>query len=164
MTLEMTGKTMSFPASHTGRTLRRTLASGMTAAILVLGTTGLATPASAATADCPSGYSCFWGDTGYRTDSVENRLVRFYQCYRDLETATWSGTSSAANDRASSVSNKGQHDPAYYYVDARYRGLFFPLPYGSGDGNLGDSSGNAPASFNDKISSARFASFDTDCE
>lgn len=89
--------------------------------------------------------------------------MQFYQCYRDLGTARWSGTSISANDAATSVSNKGNFDPAEYWVNATYKGSSFWLPTDTGDGNLGDGSGNVRAGFNNVISSARFSSFFDDC-
>jgi hypothetical protein len=131
--------------------------------VATLGTVATATTASAASSDCPVGYSCLWGSTGYRTDGVEDRLFKFYECQYNLGWVNYSGGTSA-NNSASSVSNRGNHNSARYYVDAAYAGPSFVLDKGTGDGNLGDASGNAPGGFNDALSSGKFASASATCQ
>ncbi|WP_369408638.1 peptidase inhibitor family I36 protein [Cellulomonas triticagri] len=127
-----------------------------------MATVGFAGTASAAASDCPSTYACTWRDANYQTNGSGTALVKFFACHHDFRVSNYTGMSNA-NDSASSVSNRGTQSSATFYVDNLYKGASFTLAKGTGDGNLSDSSGHAPGGFNDKLSSAKFSGYGTDC-
>ncbi|MCO7274761.1 MULTISPECIES: hypothetical protein [Cellulosimicrobium] len=145
--------------------MKRTIIGLVTTGLLALGgSVGLAVPATAATADCPLGYSCQWRDTGYRTGSVEAGHFSFFECQYDFSWRTYAGVGGNGGYSVSSVSNKGRYEYAFYYINPGYQGPSFGLKPGSGDGNLGDSGGNAPAGFNDELLSGAFGSVEYGCK
>ncbi len=145
--------------------MKRKIMGLVTAGLLALGgSVGLAVPATAATSDCPVGYSCQWRDTGYRSGTVEAGHFSFYQCQHKFSLRTFAGVGGNGDNSVTSVSNRGRSNTAFYFLDERYNGPQFWLYKGTGDGNLSDSVGNAPGGFNDNLSSGYFDSALTGCE
>ena len=147
-----------------GDAMKRSVVGLFVASALALGgSVGLAGSAVAATSDCPVGYACQWRDTGYRSGTAEAAYFSFYECQYDFSVRTYGGVLSG-NMSVTSISNRGRYDRVYYYVSESYHApIAFSLAIGTGDGNLGDSSGHAPAGFNDRLDSGRFAGTSLDC-
>ena len=82
---------------------------GLAAAAVMIGVVGgglmVASPASAATSNCPSGALCVWKDTAYRTAGSDSALVGF-QNYVD-NYAFYSFAGYSANDSITSVYDNG---------------------------------------------------------
>ena len=137
----------------------------LVAALLValLTMTGTAVSASAAAGDCPVGNACIWGDQNYMTGGVGTAYVKFYECHHSFTASKFKGTNTNANDKATSVSNRGTTEHAAFYPHELYRGTPFTLSKGTGDGRLNDSTGNAPGGYDDILSSGKFASAKTSC-
>lgn len=148
---------------HARPLLTKAMRVAAAALVALLGSVGLAGTASAAAGDCPSAYACLWGDANYQTKGIGTAHVKFHSCHHDLRLSTYAGTTINANDSASSVSNRGIQSSASFYPDILYAGPPFTLAKGTGDGNLSDSSGNAPGGFNDKLSSAKFTTMGAGC-
>lgn len=145
--------------------MKRKIAGLFIASVLALGASvGLAGSATAATADCPVGYSCQWRDTGYRSGTVEAGHFSFYQCQHDFSLRAFAGVGGNGDNSVTSVSNRGRTNTAFYFLDAGYNGPQFWLYKGTGDGNLSDSVGNAPGGFNDNLSSGQFDSAPIGCK
>jgi hypothetical protein len=136
---------------------RRMISALTVSATLVLGGVALAAPASAT--DCPSGYTCIWGDSGYKTGTKTSAYVGFQNYIANFTAYNYAGTSINANDSASSVSNNGTSSTVYLYKNANKSSLAFSLARGTGDGDLSDSSGYAPAGYNDELSSGYYSAF-----
>ncbi len=149
--------------THARPLLEKVLRVAAAAFIALVGSVGLAGAASAAAGDCPSTYACIWRDANYVTGTSGTAHVKFHSCHHDFRLSNYAGTTINANDSASSVSNRGTVSSASFYLDTLYAGPSFTLAKGTGDGNLSDSSGNAPGGFNDKLSSAKFVSFGAAC-
>jgi len=125
--------------------------------LAVLMTVGSGTVASAAISDCPAGYSCLWEDSNYKTNGYDWDSANFQLYHTNFR--YWDGFYSHphVNDKVSSLYNNGRVSTAWYYVNSGFSGSFFLLARGSGDGDLGNSIGNAPGGFNDELSSACFS-------
>lgn len=152
--------------THARPLLMKTLRVAAAAFVALVGSVGLAGAASAAAGDCPSTYACIWRDANYVTGTSSTAgaaHVKFHSCHHDFRLSTYAGTSINANDSASSASNRGTQSSATFYVDNLYTGTSFTLAKGTGDGNLSDSSGNAPGGFNDKLSSGKFVTMGAAC-
>jgi hypothetical protein len=124
---------------------------------------GSAGAASAATSDCPQGWSCVWRDSGWVTGGKGAALYKFYQCEAYFYKVTYAGTGIGVEQSVSSVSNKGNYDSARYYTDDAYLGYSFLLERGQGDSNLFDALGWAPKGYDDSLNSAKFVTATSTC-
>jgi hypothetical protein len=136
---------------------RMTLSASVLAAAAITGVALVAAgPANAATSNCASGAACIWKDSNYETGNNGAAVIGFQSYEANYGTVTYAQTSTTGNDNASSVYNNGNVDQARFYTDANYSGYYFTLNIKTGDGNLGNSDGNAGPGFNDALSSGRF--------
>lgn len=131
--------------------------------VAILTSLGAAGAASAAASDCPSGYACIWGDQNYLTRGAGGAYVPFYECHHNFALSTFAGTGINADNKATSVTNRGNINSASFYRDTYYGGAAFTLAKGTGDGHLNDSTGNAPGGFDDALSSGKFSGVGTGC-
>lgn len=107
--------------------IRNAIAGATTLAVAIgLSLTGTLS-ASAAASNCASGYTCFWGNTGYKTTSYGcsggGDWVRFQYSISDFTTYYYCLTGSgytSANDRVASVYNNGTQCSSGLYVDAGF--------------------------------------------
>ena len=144
--------------------MKRTIMGLVTAGLLALGgSVGLAAPATAATANCPSGYSCQWRDASFRTGTNEAGFFSFFQCQGAFSLRTYAGVGNGGYS-VSSVSNKGRYDPALYYNQAWYYGYAFTLQIGTGDANLADEGGTVKGYYDNQLNSGQFGNAPTGCE
>lgn len=132
---------------------------GLAAAAVMIGVVGgglmVASPASAATSNCPSGALCVWKDTAYRTAGSDSALVGFQNYVDNYAYYSYGGYS--ANDSITSVYNNGNTSTVYMYIDKNFSGYEFQLGRGTGDGDLSNTVGAVPTSaWNDKTSSGEF--------
>lgn|GEM_PF-4055576 len=104
-----------------------------------------------------------WADPDYRTSGNTLWNIPFEWYIPDMRSHAYPGTGKSGDDSASSVSNTGNLETAFFFKDLRCTGYSFLIAKGTGDGNLSDSAGLAPGGFDDSITSARFASFISAC-
>jgi hypothetical protein len=116
----------------------------------------LASPASAATSNCPSGATCIWKDSGYASSGNGGSEVGFQNSVDWYTFYSYPTVGGNADDSASSVYNNGNVSTSYMYVDPSFKGPSFRLSIKTGDGDLSNNVGYAPPGFNDLISSGRF--------
>ncbi len=131
----------------------------LAAGAVVLGVLGagimVASPASAATSNCPSGATCVWKDTAYKTAGSDSALIGFQNFVANYASYTYGGYS--ANDSITSVYNNGNTSTVSMYIDKNYSGFEFSLVRGTGDGDLSNTVGAVPTSaWNDVTSSGQF--------
>jgi len=130
--------------------IRRLAVAAVTVSLVALGGLVAATPASAATSDCPAAYSCGWRDYNYVSGSSGARNIRFEYSIDWLGNYAWSDTGATVNDSVSSLYNNGNISTAVWYQDIRFSGNSVTLPrqYGNPDLRVNG--------FNDKASSGTF--------
>lgn len=117
---------------------------------------GLVTAGPAMALNCGSGYACIYANQGFNTNGNTAAYVRFGSYIPDYSRWTYNGTSINANNTASSVSNSGTQKTACFYDGTGGTGAVFCLAKGTGDQDLGDSSGNVVGGWNNRISSGYF--------
>lgn len=135
----------------------RPIAALAASAAMVLGGFVLASPASAT--DCPSGSACIWRDTGYVTGGNTVAYVKWSRYIPNFGGWNYAGTSVDGNNSASSVSNMGNSETTYLYDNTGGTDLAFALAIKTGDANLGDGAGYAPAGHNDTLGAGYFESW-----
>jgi hypothetical protein len=118
-------------------------------------------PANAAAANCPSGASCIWADTGWKTAGKDGALIPFQQYIPDYSNSAhkYVGTTTSGNDTASSIKNNGKWERVRFHEHARHGGSYIQLNPGQSDGNMHDAVGAVTKVFHDRISSGYFESF-----
>jgi hypothetical protein len=122
---------------------RTFLAAGSAAALSIGLLTIVASPANAATSDCPSGSSCAWADATYVTGGHGNELLGFTKYIPDFSGWHYNLTSINANDTLTSVYDHTALS-VYYYNNANQTGTEGPqfiLSKSTGDGNVSNTSG-----------------------
>lgn len=138
--------------------LRRVIAA-LAAGVTLL----LAVPSPAEAVNCSSGYSCIWRDTSYVTDGSDSKKITFQAYIPNFGAWVYSGTSYSGANSASSASNTGVSERVYFYDSTSCTTFAFSLAIGTGDGNLSDSSGYAPAGWNNRLESGAFDSLRSSC-
>jgi hypothetical protein len=121
------------------------------------------TPAANAT-DCPSGHSCFWRDTGYVTDGITSRRIKFEFYIPNFGNWVYPNTNSSGANSASSVSNEGNFERSYWYTGTSCSTFAFSLGVNRGDGDLTNSTGEVETSaYNNQLESGAFDSSRGSC-
>jgi hypothetical protein len=131
----------------------------LAAAAVVLSVVGAgliaASPASAATGNCPRGATCVWKDTNYQTAGSDSALIGFQNYVDNYSFYSYGGYN--ANDSISSIYNNGNVSSVIMYMNANFFGPSFLLARKLGDGDLGNGAGAVPiGGWGDQISSGRF--------
>lgn len=131
--------------------VRRLVATLVTTTALSFGGLALAQAASAAPAGCPSGAGCAWKDRYYLTAGASTPVVTFQNYIANFTTiaGTWDNQVTSIYDNGTNTSLR-----IYWYTDINYGGSALTLTPGQGYDQLNV---QQPL-FNDRISSARFAS------
>lgn len=119
-----------------------------------------AAPASADHVACPSGNACIWAGTGFQSDGDHDRWVQFSQYIPNYDLwyygqQTGGQSSYTAYRNASSVSNRGNFDTAYFYTGTNASGTRFAWARQTGDQDLS----NGPSGSNNAFASGYFASY-----
>ena len=123
----------------------------------------LAAPSTADAVNCSAGYSCIWRDTSYVTDGSSSQKITFQAYIPNFGGWVYSGTAYSGANSASSASNTGNSERVYFYDSTNCTTFAFSLAIGTGDGNLSDASGYAPAGWNNKLESGAFDSLRPSC-
>lgn len=115
----------------------------------------VASPASAATSNCASGYFCIWEDHDYQTNGSGSALVRFEFYIPNYGLWNYSGTSlNAANSASSLYNHSSGGNRVRIFTETNQNGAGYWIGPGSVRNNLATSI--APSGFNDDIESAYF--------
>lgn len=136
---------------------RAMLAAAAAAVVSVGGAVGgVAVPANAAAADCPSGYACIWRDTLWMSDGNGRGLVKFAQYIPNYGAHSVAVVGGPSNDKASSVMNNGNSERVRFFEHATQGGAHIQLDKKASDGNIHDAAGVVNKVFYDRISSGYF--------
>jgi hypothetical protein len=143
--------------------MNRTLGTLVASGALLAGGVALAPAASAN--NCPSGNACIWQDPNFVTNGNANAYVKDALYIPVYGSWNYAGTASNAGDSASSVTNVGNFETATFWISPNcpVGTGNFSLVIQSGDGDLTNSTGQAPGGFDNKLSSTAFSSYVSSC-
>lgn len=127
--------------------------SSIAAATVVAGLL-IASPANAALNDCPSTYTCTWGDSDFKTEGTDSALIKFQMYIPNYGTKNYEGKSLNGANSASSIYNRGVSETSYMYSGTNKNGFLFSIPKGNSNSNLWWVAGA-----NDNIESGYYYSF-----
>lgn len=132
------------------------------AALMIVALVSAVAPASQAVhgtgPQCASGYSCLWRDSNWHTDSDVSKKISFQYYIPNLGLHSYGGIGNGANS-ATSLTNNGNYERAYYYNDTGCSNLQFSLAINTGDAALND----ARAGANDNLEATAFDSYRGSC-
>lgn len=120
----------------------------------LLGGVAVAAPAHAAKSNCPSGYTCTWGDSDFKTAGIDSALVKFQFYIPNYGTWNYAGTGLNAANSANSIYNHGVSETSSLYSGTSKTGFLFSIPIGNSNSNLWWQGAQ-----NDNIESGYYASY-----